>query len=103
MNFVCKTCKGNFTIEYNIDNIVDYHTCPKCIVEHHTGCNKCNKCNLDKRLCDNCVEKSCCVKIEKIVKCVVLIPCIPIFIIPISYIVVRNKLLSRHWSEGLIY
>ena len=63
MNCVCKTCKANFNVEYNIDNIVDINECQSCILEREEniqktkGCHRCNKLNNINRLCDKCVEK----------------------------------------------
>ena len=106
MKCVCKTCKANFNVEYNIDNIVDMNYCQQCIVDKENknkGCYKCNKCSDNTRLCDDCIEKSGCVKCEKIIIGIVMIPFIPLLVIPYSYKAIRNKCLGRHWSEGIIY
>lgn len=108
MNFICKTCKSNFKVEYKIDNIIEYNECQSCILEREEntqkikGCHRCNKLNDNKRLCDDCVEKSGLVKCERIIAGIVLFPFIPILLIPFGYCVMRNKCLGRHWSEHII-
>jgi hypothetical protein len=105
MKTVCKRCKGTFSIEYN-NKIIDYLICQGCIDENveekSIGCNKCNPQNPNKRLCDLCVEKSCCVRCERGVLLVAFIPIIPFYTLYAGYFILRNKCLGRHWSEGLI-
>jgi hypothetical protein len=106
MNSVCQRCKGTFCIEYNPSKIMDYSFCQFCnnenVEEKSRGCNRCNPKNPNKRLCDLCVEESCCVRCERGVLIVVLIPVIPFYGVYAGYFILRNKCLGRHWSEGLI-
>ncbi len=107
MKSVCQRCKGTFCIEYNHSEIMDYSICSACnneedVKEKSKGCNRCNSKNPNKRLCDLCVEKSCCVRCERGVLIVAFIPIIPFYGVYAGYIALRNKCLGRHWSEGLI-
>jgi hypothetical protein len=88
--------------------MINYSFCSACNNENKLneeksrGCNKCNPQNPNKRLCDRCVEESCCVRCENGVLLVVLIPAIPFIALYSGYFIIRNTCLGRHWSEGLI-
>lgn len=96
------------TIEYNPDKINNYQKCQTCELktiqndENTKGCKYCNLLNKNTRKCDECYQNSYCVQFENITKGILILPFLPIVLVGVLYISVRNKCLGRHWSEGLI-